>query len=340
MSPGFSHPRVAVVGAGDVGRGWAALALAAGWPVALYDAHADATLDAAEEIGRRVAALERRGHAVPGATAALPERLRVGRSLLQAVTDADWIIEAAPEELHLKQRLLEQIEQVARRAAIVTSSSSGLHASDLVARLRRPERVLVAHPLNPVELLPVIEVVPGPATDPHCVEDVRAWLLRLDRVPIVLKKEIAGNAVGRIAAAVWRESIHLVLEGVIDVEDMDRLVALGPSLGWAAAGPHLTYHVGAGGHGVEVFLANLLRTFESWWADLATWDRLEPEAQAALVRAIERAYGARIDGLRAERDARLARLLDAVRPGPHAAARSEPPSPPPVPTDPTRPLGP
>jgi 3-hydroxyacyl-CoA dehydrogenase len=248
------------------------------------------------------------------------------------VADADWIIEAAPEDLALKQRLLEQLEQVARRAAIVTSSTSGLHASDLVARLRRPERFLVAHPLNPVELIPVIELVPGPRTDPLCVEDVRAWLQRLDRAPVVLHREVPGNAVGRIAAAVWRECIDLVLEDVIDVEDVDRLVALGPSLGWAAAGPHLTYHLGAGEHGVGVFLANLLKTFEDWWAHLATWDRLEPEQQARLVRAIERAYGDRVAELRAARDERLGRLLAAVRPSESRDAA------PPVAYDPTRPI--
>jgi 3-hydroxyacyl-CoA dehydrogenase len=304
-------PRVAVVGAGDIGRGWAALARSAGWPVSLYDSAADAATDAAEEVLRRVELLVRLGRAA--ATAGPdPDGLRLGRSLLHAVTDADWIIEAAPEELALKQRLLEQIEQVARRGAVITSSASGLHASALAARLRRPDRLLVAHPLNPVELIPVIELVPGPATDPLAVDDVRSWLLHLRRVPIVLKREVPGNAVGRIAAAVWRESIALVLEGVIEVEDVDRLVQLGPALGWAAAGPHLTYHLGAGEQGVEVFLSNLLHTFEEWWSGLATWTHLPEDERHRLVRAVERAYGERVGPLRRERDERLARLLTAA----------------------------
>jgi len=308
-------PRVAVVGAGDIGRGWAALASAAGWTVSLYDPSTAAIAEAEGEIRHRVARLRRLTRR--GAPTDTPAgEVREGRSLLHAVGDADWIIEAAPEELGLKQRLLEQIEQVARRSAVITSSASGLHASALSARLRAPERLLVAHPLNPVDLLPVVEVVPGPATAPECVEDVRTWLLRLGRVPIVLRREVPGNAIGRIAAAVWRECIQLVLDDVVDVADLDRLVALGPALGWASGGPHLTYHLGAGEEGLPVFLGNLIGTFEQWWAGLATWDRLSGEEQARLVRLVEQAYGhageGRVAELRAARDARLLRLLDAA----------------------------
>lgn len=320
-------PRLAVVGAGDIGCGWATLALSAGWPVAIYDADSAVLQSATEQIAGRVQALVRLGRAEPELATNGLAGFKVGRSLLHAVTDADWIIEAAAEELHLKQRLLEQIEQVARLAAVLTSSSSGLRASDLCARLRRPERFLVTHPLNPVELVPVVEVIATPRTDAACTEDVRFWLRQLGRAPIVLAREVPGNAVGRIAAAVWRESIQLVLEGVLDVRDVDRLVSLGPALGWTAAGPHLTYHVGAGDQGVGVFLANLLQTFEEWWGSLATWTRLDADERARLIRAIERAYdGApgRVRTLRNERDERLARIVEAVE-GPKRVERGNEP---------------
>src|SRR5207249_8032125 len=93
--------------------------------------------------------------------------------------------------------------------------------------------------------------------------------------PILLKKAIPGYVVGRITAAVWRQCIDLVLEGVVDVDQLDRAVSLGPALGWAAAGPHLTYHLAAGDGGVTLFLQQLLGSFESWWGELATWQRLE-----------------------------------------------------------------
>jgi 3-hydroxybutyryl-CoA dehydrogenase len=108
---------------------------------------------------------------------------------------------------------------------------------------------------------------------------------------------------------VWRQCIDLVLEGVIDVDQLDRAVSLGPALGWAAAGPHLTYHLAAGDGGVTLFLQQLLGTFESWWGQLATWQRLEPEQQRALIQSIERAYKSNIEQLREARDRRLGAIL-------------------------------
>jgi 3-hydroxybutyryl-CoA dehydrogenase len=310
----FEAPRVAIIGAGQIGRGWAALVVAAGWPVAIYDADADALARAVDEIADRVLTLVKLGRADATVAEDCLNLIRVGRSLLHAVTDADWIIEAAPEELGVKQRLLEQVEQVARMAAVVTSSASGIGPSALAARLRRPERMLVAHPLDPVELIPVVEMIPGPATAPECVENVRLWLGLLGRAPIVLRKEIAGNVLGRIQAAVWRECIHLVLEGVLDVEDADQAVSLGPSLGWAAGGPHLSHHLAAGDRGVDLYISTQMATYESWWASLATWHKLETEDQKRLIRAIEKAYTGHTPELREQRDARLARLLEAEQP--------------------------
>jgi 3-hydroxybutyryl-CoA dehydrogenase len=118
--------------------------------------------------------------------------------------------------------------------------------------------------------------------------------------------------VGRIAAAVWRECIDLVLTDVIAVDDLDRAVSLGPALGWAAAGPHLTYHLAAGDGGVNAFLQHLLASFEGWWGQLATWQRLEPEQQRALTHEVERAYKGKVEELREARDRRLSAILRAL----------------------------
>jgi hypothetical protein len=144
-----------------------------------------------------------------------------------------------------------------------------------------------------------------------------------------------------------------VLDGVVEVKDLDRAVALGPSLGWVAAGPHLSGHLAAGEQGVTLYLENLLRTYEQWWADLASWQQLEQEEQLRLIRAIERAYEGRIPELRRARDARLGRLLTAVddrrhdpsparielppsRTGETSARSASPPPPPPPPPAPPR----
>ena len=311
-APGPLPRKVAVIGAGDIGCGWAALCASAGWPVTLFDASARGLERGAEEVPRRTRALV----ALERATQGIVERglleFAQARSLLQAVKDAEWVIEAISEDAIAKQKLFDSIEQVAAADALLTSSSSGLPPDEVFARCRRQDRCLVAHPLNPPELIPLVEVVPGARTSQGSVARAQDYLRSLGRVPILLKKPIPGYAVGRIAAAVWRQCIDLVLQGVIDVDELDRAVSLGPALGWAAAGPHLTYHLAAGEGGVTIFLQQLLASFEGWWAQLATWQRLEPEQQRALIHSVERAYKGKTDALREARDRRLSALLRAL----------------------------
>lgn len=312
---------VAVVGMGEVGRGWAALCVAAGWPVAIYDNEAHALREAPDEIAARARALvaldQASSHSVEDGLATL----RMGRSLLQACGEATWVIEAVREDLLTKQKVFEGIEAVAGKARAVTSSSSACAAKDIAGRCLRQERCLVAHPLNPVELVPVVELAPSEFTDRALVEVLKAWLRALGRIPVTLNKQVPGNVANRIAAAVWREAIDLVLKGVIDVADLDRAVSLGPALGWAAGGPHLSYHLAAGTRGVEGFLQNLLHMFETTWADLADWSRLEPEQQHKLIHAIDRAYSDNLEKIRLARDRRLAAILRGLEQTRHTMAQ-------------------
>jgi 3-hydroxyacyl-CoA dehydrogenase len=304
--------KVAVIGAGDIGCGWAALCASAGWPVAVFDASARGLERAAAEVPQRARALVALERATQGVVERGLLEFTSARSLLQAVQDADWVIEATPEDLMLKQKLFDSIEHATGPETLFTSSSSGLPPADVFARCRRQDRGLVAHPLNPPELIPLVELVPSAHTSQGSVQRAQDYLRSLGRVPILLKKAVPGYVTGRIAAAVWRECIDLVLQGVIDVDELDRAVSLGPALGWAAAGPHLTYHLAAGAGGVTLFLQQLLGTFESWWADLATWQRLEPEQQRALTHSIERVYRGKLEGLREARDRRLGMILRAL----------------------------
>jgi 3-hydroxyacyl-CoA dehydrogenase len=301
--------KVTVVGAGDTGRGWAALCVAAGWPVVLFDSQADAMKDASDEVVRRARALVALERANAGELENGVAAFTEGRSLLQATSDATWIIECIPEDLITKQKFFENLESVASQARLVTSSSTALPPKDIAARCRRPDRFLVAHPLNPVELMPLIELVPSPQTDGALVELLKGWLRALGRVPVVVHKSTAGYVAGRIAAAVWREAIDLVLTGVIDVDDLDRAVSVGPALGLAAAGPHLTYHLAAGREGSTAHLQRMLQSFAGSWSRLAKWEKLEPEQQQQLIQAISRAYADKTEVLRSVRDRRLAAIL-------------------------------
>jgi 3-hydroxyacyl-CoA dehydrogenase len=304
---GQSQPRVAVLGMTEAGRGWATLVSGAGWPVTIYDPDAALLHGGEEDIATRKRHSQGSGMpAIRDDREAAPGEPRLGRSLLDAVTNADWIIDATAGDLLHRQRMLEQVERAARLAAIVTCSGPGLSPTDLCARLRRPTRLLVAHALDPVEHIPAVEVVPGPLTEAAVLDEVRHWLRMLGRVPVVLRKEIPGNATGRIAVAMWRECIRLVLDGVLEVRDVDALISSGLAARWAAAGPFQTAYLEAGERQTAQ-LSAVLRAVESRWEG-DTGFHLPPAEHQQLIRLIERAYDGEGDVLKGARDERLAEL--------------------------------
>jgi 3-hydroxyacyl-CoA dehydrogenase len=305
-----SHPRVAILGMTDSGRGWATLISGAGWPVTIYDPEAASLQSGGEEIATRKRHSQDGIRMVSDEDEPEPGAPRHGRSLLDTVTNADWIIEATDGDLLHRQRLLQQVEGVSRMAAVVTCSAPGLSPSDLVARLRRPGRLLVAQGFDPVEHIPAVEVVPGPLTVPACLELVRTWLRQLGRIPVVLRKEIPGNASGRLAVAFWRECIRLVLDGVLEVRDIDALVSSGMAARWAAAGPLQTAYLEAG-EGQTAQLSALLRALETRWEGDTAF-QLPPNEHQQLIRLVQRAYDGEWDVLRGARDERLAGLRKVV----------------------------
>jgi 3-hydroxyacyl-CoA dehydrogenase len=293
----------------ESGRGWATLISGAGWPVTIYDPDAALLHDGEEEINSRKRHSQGLGVPLNGEKMngdALAGQLRLGRSLLDAVANADWIIDATPGDLLHRQRLLEQVERAARLAAIVTCSAPGMSPTDLCARLRRPTRVLIAHALDPVEHVLAVEVVPGTLTDSSVLDELRNWLRQLGRLPVVLRKEVPGNATGRIAVAVWRECIRLVLDGVLDVRDVDALISSGLAARWAAAGPFQTAYLEAGERQTAQ-LSALLRILETRWEGDTSF-YLPPAEHQQLIRLIERAYDGEGDVLKGARDERLAEL--------------------------------
>ena len=304
--------KVAVIGAGDIGIGWAALCASAGWSVAIFDLNHETMQRAADQVERRTRALVALGRAPEGIVERGLRELVHAKFLSEAIQDADWVIESIHEDLLAKQKLHAALEQTVGGDVLISSSSSGLMPTEIFGRCRRLDRCLVTHPLNPPELIPIVEIVPESRTSPASIQRAVEYLRSLGRFPIVLKKAVPGYVVGRVAAAVWRECSDLVLQGVVSVDDLDRAVSLGPALGWAAAGPHLTYHLAAGEGGIRIFIQRLLASFESWWQQLAHWAQLDPEQQRTLIHATERAYKGKVEFLREARDRRLSAILKAL----------------------------
>ena len=187
--------------------------------------------------------------------------------------------ENGPERLDLKQELWARVEAAAPASALLLSSTSGLMPSDMAARMREPGRLLVGHPFNPPHVVPLVEVVPGSQTLARGRRGGgRRSTARSARCPVVLRKEIGGFVANRLQSALFRESVHLVLEGVVTPEELDRVVTESVGVRWATAGPFESYHLGGGPGGIRHLLEHLGPGMAQRWKDLG-----QPELTPELV---------------------------------------------------------
>ncbi len=265
---------VAVVGAGTIGLSWAALFSARGHDVRVNDPRPDLQ-ELVETTVRELAGV------LPGD---LLSRIVVEPDLEAAVTGVDVVQETGPENLELKQELFVRIEAAAPREALLLSSTSGLMPSAMGARMQEPGRVLVGHPFNPPHVVPLVEVVPGAQTPPELAQAAADFYRSLGKVPVVLHKEIGGFVANRLQSAVFRESVHLVLEGVVTPEELDQVVTESVGVRWATAGPFESYHLGGGPAGIRNLLEKLGPGMVERWNDLG-----RPELTAEVVELVSTA---------------------------------------------------
>jgi len=232
-------PVVAIIGAGSIGVAFAIVFARAGWPVRLQDPDTQRLALARTEIASRSAQLVHYG-LLEEAPQALVDRVELCSDLASALADASLVQECAPERLELKIQLFTELDRLAPPTAILASSSSALTASSFAEGLPGRHRCLVAHPGNPPYLLPVIEIVPAPFTDPQQVD--RALKLYSDAglTPVRLNKEIEGFVFNRLQGALLREAYCLVRDGITSVADIDKVVSQGLGLRWAFMGPFET----------------------------------------------------------------------------------------------------
>lgn len=245
-----SIQQVAVIGGGVIGAGWVARLIENGMEVRIYDP--DPT--APQKIE---AVLNNSRHAYSKLTMA-PRRpegsFSFAKDIASAVKEADWIVEAVPERLDLKQKIYREIEQAASPKAVIASSTSGILPTDLQAGLQYPERLLVAHPFNPVYLLPLVELVGGQQTSAKTIERAQAYYRSLGMHPLHIKKEIEAFIADRLLEAVWRESLWLVRDGIATTQDVDDAIRYGFGLRWAQMGLFETYRIAGGEAGMRHFM--------------------------------------------------------------------------------------
>jgi len=296
----LSH--IAIVGGGLIGASWAALFLAHGAKVVAWDPIAAMR----QSFARRTETMRRQLR--PLGLKAKGE-LRVVATLAEAVRDAAWIQENAPEQIPLKRALYAEIEALNTRA-LIASSTSSFQWSELAAEMKWPNRLVVAHPFNPPHLVPLVEIY---GRTKAAVDQAFAFYEGFGKAPIRIRREAAGHVANRLASALWREAVNIVAEGIADVEDVDKALVEGPGLRWAIQGAHMTYHLGGGDGGLKHYLDHLGRSQEKRWRSLGS-PTLDAATKRKLVQGIvKESRGRSIPQLAAERDAMLLALLKLKR---------------------------
>jgi carnitine 3-dehydrogenase len=256
--------RVALIGGGVIGSGWAARALAHGLEVVATDPAPGAEGKMRAAVENAWPALQRLGLKA----GADMKRLRFVKSVEEAVAEADFIQESAPEREDLKRKLHAQIDAAARAEVVIASSSSGLLPSRFQADCRHPERVVVGHPFNPVYLLPLVEVLGGEKTSPAAIDRAMAFYRAIGMHALKVRTEVPGYIADRLQEALWREALHMVAEGVATTAEIDDSIRFGPGLRWSFFGTCLIFHMAGGDEGMKHMLAQFGPALELPWTKL------------------------------------------------------------------------
>jgi 3-hydroxyacyl-CoA dehydrogenase len=242
----------------------------------------------------------------PGASR---ERLSFATDLKKALAEADFVQENGPERPDFKIKLFADMDAATPVDSIIASSSSGITPSVMQSKCKHPERVLVGHPFNPPHIIPLVEVVGGTRTSPQAIERAIAFYDSIGKKTIRLNKEVPGHVANRLQAALYREVMYLIEQGVLNVVDADTAVSWGPGLRWGVMGQSLLWHLGGGEGGIRHFMDHLMGPLEGLWAVLGT-PAVTPELKQTIVAGVlKETAGRSVDRLAQERDEVLLGLL-------------------------------
>ena len=254
----------AIIGGGVIGGGWAARFLLNGWDVRVFDPDPEV-----ERKFEEVFANARRS--MPGLVdVALPAegQLSFHNDIAEAVAGASWIQESVSERLELKHKVLAALQEHCAADAVIGSSTSGFKPSELQQGALRPEQIMVAHPFNPVYLMPLIELVPSEVSDPALVQQAKDVITSLGMFPLHVRKEIDAHIADRFLEAVWREALWLVKDGVATTEEIDNAIRYGFGIRWGQMGLFDTYRTAGGEAGMRHFMAQFGPALKWPWTKL------------------------------------------------------------------------
>ena len=259
-----SIKNIAVIGTGVIGTGWIIRYLANKKTVYVYDPAKKQKKFLLDEL-LRTNKLVRKHYKISNIN---KKNLIFTNSIKESVQKADLIQENAPENEILKIKIIKEISLYAKNDAIISSSSSGLLPSKIQLKCKNPERFMIAHPFNPVYLLPLVELVKGIKTQDKFINKAARFYKSIGMHPLVLKKEIAGYLSDRLQESMWRESLHIINENFASTEDLDKAIIHGPGLRWSLMGTFLTFHLAGGKMGMKHMLDQFGPALQLPWTKL------------------------------------------------------------------------
>lgn len=259
-----SQDTIAVIGTGVIGTGWIIRFLFNKKKVKVFDPSKKQKKFLLNEIKRTSKTLER----FYAKKINLEKQLFFCNSVQEAVKNVGLIQENAPENEKLKTKVIKDISLSAPKSAIIASSSSGLLPSKIQAQAQNPERVLIAHPFNPVYLLPLVELVPGKKTTKANILKANRFYSKIGMKTLTLKKELPGYLSDRLQESMWRESLHIINEGYASTKDLDDAIIYGPGLRWSLMGTFLTFHLAGGESGMKHMLEQFGPALKLPWTKL------------------------------------------------------------------------
>ena len=255
---------IAVIGIGVIGTGWIIRFLYNKKKIKVYDPNVEQKKILLKEIKRVEPALKK----IYKKKINLSKQLEFSKSLKDAVENVDLIQENAPENETLKKNLIKEISEYSKINSIIASSSSGLLPSKIQSKCKNPKRLIIAHPFNPVYLLPLVELVAGTKTDKKFINKANIFYSNIGMKTLILKKELPGYLSDRLQESMWRESLHIINEGYATTQDLDDAIIYGPGLRWSLMGTFLTFHLAGGKMGMAHMLEQFGPALKLPWTKL------------------------------------------------------------------------
>jgi 3-hydroxypropionate dehydrogenase (NADP+) len=275
---------VACIGAGLIGSSWATLYASKGIQTFLLDLNEDILNQAMIRVTSNLEFLEAKGVLRFGGAKIAANRITPTLDLAKAVSGVEYVTESVTEDLETKKQVFREMDTLAPPDVILASSSSGLLMTDIQKATAHPKRCILAHPILPPHLIPLVEIAGGAETSPETRQKTEQFLKSVGKTPIVLNKEVPGYIVNRLQAAVWREAISLVAQGVASAEAVDTAFCLGIGLRDPLLGPFLRAHIA--GNGIEHFLKNYAKSYENRWATMETWTSVPSSAAQTVINSV------------------------------------------------------